>query len=83
MKYGNRLSLALVLAAAAPAVSATKNQELPDKEMLQMMELLREMDLIKRIDMLRDLHRLEAAGDRAKNLAPQQPAPAIKKETPK
>ena len=81
MKYGNGLTLALVIAAAPSATAATKDQELPDKEMLRMMEFLKEMEMIKQIEMMQDLHRVDAVGDQVKNAKPPKPAPARKKET--
>ena len=83
MKYGNGLTLALVLAAAPPAAAATKDSEIPDKEMLRMMELLREMEMIKQLEMMRELDRAESLGEQAKNSLPQKSAPATKKEAPK
>ena len=83
MKYGNGLTLALVLAAAPPAAAATtKDPEIPDKEMLRMMELLKEMEMIKQIEMMQDLHHVNPVGDQVKNAKPAKALPA-KKETPK
>ena len=81
MKYGNGLTLALVLAAAPSAAAAGKDQELPDKEMLRMMDFLKEMDMIKQIEMMQELHRVDAVGDQVKNARPPKPGPAQKKET--
>ena len=81
MKYGNGLTLALVLAAAPSAAAASKDQELPDKEMLRMMDFLKEMDMIKQIEMMQELHRVDAVGDQVKNARPPKPGPAQKKET--
>lgn len=81
MKYGNWLSLALVLAVAPPLLGATKDQALPDKEMLKMMEFLREMEMIKQMEMMRDMQLLEAGGAQANNSASRKAAPANKKET--
>lgn len=81
MKYGNGLTLALVLAAAPSATAATKDQELPDREMLRMMEFLKEMEIIKQIEMMRDLHHVDPVADQVKNARPPKPAPAQKKET--
>ena len=72
MKLGKGISLALVLAAAS-AAAATKDQQLPDKEMLRMMEFLKEMEMIKQMDMLRELHHVDGVGDQVKN---NRPAPA-------
>ena len=83
MKYGNWLPLAIVLAAAAPVRSATKDQEPPDKEMLKMLEFLRDMEMIRRVDMMQDLHHVEAVDDRAMNATPPKAVPVRKKETPK
>jgi len=83
MKYDNCLSVALVLAAAAPVVSATKEQEPPDKEMLKMMDLLREMEMLKQIEMMREMHSVESAGAQAQNSVPRKTAPVGKKEIAK
>jgi hypothetical protein len=80
MKYGNGLTLALMLAAAPPAATATKDQEIPDKEMLRMMELLKEMEMIKQLEMMRELHRVDPVGEQVKTAKPTKPVPA-KKET--
>jgi len=82
MKYGNGLTLALLLVAAPSATAATKDQEFPDKEkLLRMMEFLKEMEMIKRIEMMQDLHHVDAVGDQVKNARQPKPAPAQKKET--
>jgi hypothetical protein len=80
MKFSNGFALLLVLA-AAPAGGATKEQALPDKELLKMMEFLREMEMIKQIEMMRDMHLLEAGGAQANDSASRKAAPATKKET--
>jgi len=82
MNFGNCFVLVLLLA-AAPLNGATKDQALPDNEMLKMMEFLREMEMIKQMEMMRDLHVLEAGGAQAHDSAPRKAAPATKKETPK
>jgi hypothetical protein len=78
MKLGMELSLALLIAAAPPALAATKDQELPDKEMLRMMEFLKEMEMIKQMDMLRELHQVDGGGQ-VKTRATQRPAPVQQK----
>ena len=81
MKFGNWLSIALVFA-AAPVVGATKDQEVPDKEMLKMMEFLREMEMIKQMELMRDMQQVESDATQAKQSAPRKAAVA-KKETAK
>ena len=83
MKYGNYMSFAVALAAAPAAVSATKETDVPDKEMLKMMEFLKEMEMIKQLDLMRDMHQVDAVGNQAKDNTPRKPAPLIKKETSK
>ena len=83
MRYSNYVSFALALAGATPAVSATKEPDLPDKEMLKMMEFLREMEMIKQLDLMRDMHQVDTVGVQAKDGAPRKAAPPIKKETSK
>lgn len=79
MKFANCFTLVLILA-AAPVSSATKDQALPDKEMLKLMEFLREMEMIKQMEMMRDLQQVETIGAQAKQSGPRGAAPA-KKET--
>lgn len=81
MKYSNGLTLALLLATAPSATAATKDQELPDREMLRMMEFLKEMEMIKQIELIQDLHHVDAVADQVKNTKPPKTAPAQKKET--
>lgn len=81
MKFGNCFALVVILA-AAPVSGATKEQELPDKEMLKMMEFLREMEMIKQMEMMRDMQQVETIGAQARQGAPRTAAPA-KKETAK
>ena len=83
MKHRNWLPLAVVLAAAPPALSATKDQEQPDKEMLKMMEFLRDMEMIKQVEMMQDLHHVESVGEQAQSATPPKRGPVTKKETPK
>ena len=82
MKYGNCLPLALVLAAAPPLMSATKDQELPDKEMLRMMEFLREIEMIKHMEIMRDMPQVESVGAQTKDSPPRKPT-ITKKEAAK
>ena len=39
--------------------AATKQEELPDREMLKLMELLREWEMIKDLDLMRQLGNLD------------------------
>jgi hypothetical protein len=72
----------LLLAATISAGhAATKDPQLPDREMLKIMELLRQMDMIKQMEMLQDMQRLENDGAPPKTTAP--PTPGKKKETVK
>jgi len=82
MQFADRLALVLLIATAAPLNGATKDEALPDKEMLRMMEFLREMEMIKQIDMLRDMQQIETRGAQVPQNAPRGTAPA-KKETAK
>ena len=81
MNFGNCFLLVLLLA-AAPLSGATKDQALPDNEMLKMMEFLRDMEMIKQMDMMRDMQQVEIIGAQARQSAPRGAAPA-KKETAK
>ena len=75
--------LALVLALSALAVAATKDNQRPDKEMLQMMDLLREMEMIRQMDMIQDMGRIEGDGDQRKESGAQKTAPLKRKEAAK
>ena len=78
-----RVGMILVLAAAISAgAAATKEPDLPDREMLRMMELLRHMEMIKELEVLRDMEHLENGGAQPKT-APPPSAPKKKKETVK
>ena len=79
MKFSNGFALLLVLA-AAPAGGATKEQALPDKELLKMMEFLREMEMIEQMDMMRDMQQVETIGAQARESAPRKAAPAKKEK---
>jgi hypothetical protein len=41
------------------SLAGTKEQELPDREMLRIMELLREWEMIKNLDMMQQLGNLD------------------------
>ena len=84
MNRRRRLPLIILLIAAPALFGATKEPELPDKEMLKMIDFLREMEMIKQLDMMRDFDRAGLLGDQAKNPLPQKPALAkTKEEAPK
>ena len=83
MNHRRWLPLVILLIATPTVLGATKQQELPDKEMLKMIEFLRDMEMIKQLEMMRELDRAESLGDQTKNSLPQKPAPAKKKEAPK
>ena len=67
---------------ASNAVSATKDTQPPDREILKMMEFLREMEMIQQMEILQDMHHLENAGN-LKAGTPQKSPPVKKKETVK
>ncbi|MSP39986.1 MAG: hypothetical protein EXR70_15970 [Deltaproteobacteria bacterium] len=73
--------VALLLGAFQPAAGASRQQELPDKEMLRMIDFLRDMEMIKQMEMLRDLQHLESGAVQANNNAPRKAAPSTKKES--
>ncbi len=75
------LSLALLLAGPSAASSATRDTELPDKEMLKMMEFLREMEMLKQMEMMRELDRAESLGDPVKSATPTKTTDVRKKES--
>ena len=81
------VGMILLLAATISAgVAATKDPQLPDREMLKMMELLRQMEMIKQMEMLQDMQHLENGGGaqpKTKTTAPPASAAGKKKETVK
>lgn len=78
------VGMILLLAATISAgVAATKDPQLPDREMLKMMELLRQMEMIKQMEMLQDMQHLENSGAQPKTTAPPATTPGKKKETVK
>jgi hypothetical protein len=79
----NPLPLVLLLIAVPGLIAATREAELPDKEMLKMMEFLREMEMVKHTEMMRDLDRAESLDETGKSRVAQKPAAAKKKETSK
>lgn len=79
----NQLPLALLLIAVPGLFGATREAELPDREMLKMIEFLREMEMVKQMEMMRELDRAESVGEPGKNSLAQKPAAAKTKETPK
>ena len=83
MRVSPWLVLPLVLALLALAVAATKDDQRPDKEMLQMMDFLREMEMIRQMDMMQDMGDIEATGDQRKGPSAQKTAPPKKKEAAK
>jgi hypothetical protein len=79
----NPLPLALLLIAVPGLCAATRETDLPDREMLKMMEFLREMEMVKHMELMRELDRAEALGETGKTNVAQKPPAAKKKETPK
>ena len=77
------LILAAVLFAGLPLLAASKDNERPDREMLQMMDLLRDIEVIRQMDMMQDMPDVENAGDPTKGTNSQKSAPRNKKETAK
>ena len=75
-------TLFFLVIAATMALTATKDDQKPDPEMLRMMEFLREMEVIKQVDLLQDMHRVEAASDQTR-AAPRKSEPVKQKETVK
>jgi len=62
----------------APLSAATpKDNDRPDKEMLQMMELLKNMEMIKQIDLMQDMQKVEAGEPAAST--PSQKSSSVKK----
>ena len=77
------LTLSVALFAPSPLGAASKDNERPGKEMLQMMEFLREMEMIKQMEMMRDMHNLESIGDPVKGSNAPMSSPTRKKEAAK
>ena len=75
------LVILLIMFFAAPLLlAASKDNERPDKEMLQMMDFLREMEMIRQLDMMKDMQNLENLGDGAKGANAPNNSPTKKKE---
>jgi len=83
MNHCHWLPLVTVLIAAPAIFGATKEQDLPDKEMLKMIEFLREIEIIKQQEMLRELNRAELLRGPAKSSPPPKPALAKQSEVSK
>jgi hypothetical protein len=83
MRPASWLVVAAVLFGSPLALAASKDNEQPDKEMLQMMDLLRDMEMIRRIDMMQDMAEVEQAGDQIKGTNLPKSAPKNKKEITK
>jgi hypothetical protein len=67
-----------------PLNAATpKDNNQPDKEMLQMMELLNNMEIIKQIDLMQDMQKVEPVGEPAASTASQKSSSVKKKEAAK
>jgi hypothetical protein len=71
--------LAAVLFTSSP-MAASKDNERPDREMLQMMDLLRDMEVIRQMDMMQDMTDVESAGNQTKGTNTQKATPRSKKE---
>ena len=54
------------------AFAGTREQELPDREMLKIMELLREWEMIKNFDLMRQLDNLDRTEDPAAETVSQK-----------
>lgn len=72
--------LLLMLLLDPTALAATKQDELPDREMLRMIDFLRDWEMIKNMEMMRELQAMEQAGDRGSKTATQKTLPGVKKE---
>jgi hypothetical protein len=83
MRVSPLLALPLVLGLSGLSVAATKDNQRPDKEMLQMMDFLREMEMIRQMDMMQDMGDIEANDDQRKGPSAQKTAPPKKKEAAK
>jgi hypothetical protein len=77
------LATVLLAASASNLFAATKDSELPDREMLRMMEFLRQMEMIKQMDMLRDMQHLEGGATVSNTPVSQTRPPDKKKESVK
>lgn len=53
--------------------AGTKEEELPDREMIRLMELLREWDMIKNLDLMRQLVNLEGTEEGPADETGQKP----------
>lgn len=62
----------LLLLFCSSSFAGTKQEELPDRELLKLMEFLREWDMIKDLDMMRQLGNLDRAQEPTAEPGPQQ-----------
>ena len=76
-------TILLLAATTAAGVAATKDPQLPDREMLKMMELLRQMDMIKQMEMLQDMQHMENTDTQRKTTTPPGAVPGKQKGTVK
>ncbi len=51
--------IAFLLLFYSSSFAGTKEEELPNREMLKLMELLREWDMIKELDLMRQMENLD------------------------
>ena len=77
------LILLAALTVARAGLTATRDSQPPDREMLRMMDFLREMELIKQAEMMQDLSEVEWFGDSSSDNRVRQPLPAKRKEAAK
>jgi len=49
------LWIVMLLFFYSPSLAATKDEERPDKEMLELMEMLREMDMVKDLELMQQM----------------------------
>ena len=83
MKPAAWIALFGVLVSTASIAAVPKDNDRPDKEMLQMMELLKNMEMIKQFDLIQDMQKVESAGEAAPGTTTQKSQVVKKREAAK
>ena len=83
MRLAAWIALLSVLVSTASIAAVHKDNDRPDKEMLQMMDLLKNMEMIKQIDLMQDMQKVESVGEPAASTNPQKSTVVKKREAAK
>lgn len=53
----------ILLLSCSSSFAASKQDKLPDREMLKLMDLLKDWDMIKNLDLMRQMDQMERTGE--------------------